>query len=119
MATSQNWHADTMSVTMAQFDVHPNPIPGARRAYPWVVVLQSELAGSSGRRIVAPMAPRAAFSKSSGRLVPFVRFDGGDYAVLVPALTSIASRELVEPAGSLADLRSPLLAAVDYLFFGV
>ena len=104
---------------MAQFDVHPNPIPAARRAYPYVVVLQSELADIGRERIVAPLAPSESFARTPGRLTPTVRIDSTQYVVLVPSLAGIASQELGNRVGSLAESRGPLLAAVDYLFFGV
>jgi hypothetical protein len=40
---------------MAQFDVFVNPISQARRAYPYVAVLQSDLAEAGPERIVAPL----------------------------------------------------------------
>ncbi|MCC6171511.1 MAG: CcdB family protein [Gammaproteobacteria bacterium] len=104
---------------MAQFDVHRNPITAARRAYPLVVELQSTLAAASRSRIVAPLAPRTALPQVSGRLTPIVRLDGLEYVVLVPALATVASRDLLEPVGSLTGERTALLAAIDYLFFGV
>ena len=39
--------------------------------------------------------------------------------VLVPALTGMHSRDLMKRHGSLAAARGELLAAIDYLFFGV
>ena len=103
---------------MPQFDVHPNPVPAARSAYPWVVDMQSNVAASSRARLVAPLAPRAAFAPSPGRLAPVTRFEGADFVVLVPALVSIPVRALESPAGSLAAHRAELLAAVDLLFYG-
>lgn len=104
---------------MAQFDVHPNPVPAARQAYPWVVVMQSNVAASSRSRLVAPMAPREAFAPSPGRLAPVARFVDADYVVLVPALVSIPARDLETPTGSIAAHRAELLAAIDLLFYGV
>jgi toxin CcdB len=104
---------------MAQFDVHPNPVTAARRAYPWLVVMQSDLLDASRMRLVAPMAPREAFARSPGRLTPVVRLDGAEFVVLAPAMTSIPARDLAQPTGSVAAHRSILLGAIDYLFFGV
>jgi len=104
---------------MAQFDVHPNPVPAARRAYPWVVVMQSDIVASSRTRLVAPLAPREAFAPSPGRLAPVARFVDAEFVVLVPALVSIPARDLEVPAGSIAAHRAELLAAVDLLFYGV
>jgi hypothetical protein len=39
--------------------------------------------------------------------------------VLVPALAAIGSRDLMSARSSLASARSELLAAIDYLFFGI
>ncbi|MCZ8133073.1 MAG: CcdB family protein [Steroidobacteraceae bacterium] len=102
-----------------QFDVHPNPVPAARRAYPYVVVLQSSLADAGRQRIVAPLVPRSALKTSTGRLVPAVRVQGEDYAVLVPSLAAVAARDLAAPVESAVYARSELLAALDLLFFGV
>jgi toxin CcdB len=104
---------------MAQFDVFANPVPTARRAYPFVVVLQSDLAEGSRDRVVAPLAARQAMAPVAGRLTPVVRIGADEYVVLVPGLTTVSARDLLEAAGSLAEARSELLAAVDYLFLGV
>jgi hypothetical protein len=39
--------------------------------------------------------------------------------VLVPALAGVRTRDLMKRDGSLAAARGELLAAIDYLFFGV
>jgi hypothetical protein len=62
---------------MAQFEVFVNPLASARRAYPFVVVMQADIAAA------------------------------------------IRSRDLIESQCSIAAARRDLLAAIDYLFFGV
>ena len=104
---------------MAQFDVYANPIHAARLAYPYVVVLQSDLAAAGRERIVAPLAPRESLAAVAGRLAPIVQLGEAQYVVIVPGLTGLASRDLREAAGSLVRYRDELLAAIDYLFFGV
>jgi toxin CcdB len=104
---------------MAQFDVYPNPVTAARRAYPWVVAMQCDLLSSSRARVVAPLVLRDALRKTPGRLTPAARFDAADYLVLVPALASLPAGDLTTPAGSIATHREALLAAVDHLFFGI
>lgn len=102
-----------------QFDVFVNPIAAARRAYPYVVVMQSDFAQGARDQIVAPLAPRASLGQTAGLLTPVVAIDSSDYAVLVPALAGVRRRDLGECISSLADARDKLLAAIDYLFFGV
>jgi len=104
---------------MAQFDVFVNPIAAARRAYPFVAVLQSDLVREAHDPIVAPLVPRQSMSKIAGRLTPIVAFQGTEHVVLVPALVGVRSSNLAQPRGSIASSRNELLAAIDYLFFGV
>ncbi len=104
---------------MAQFDVFANPITAARSAYPWIVGLQSELASASQDRIVAPLVPRESYPPTIGRLTPAVSVLARDFVLLIPSLAGVPTRDLGEPVASLIDSRVEILAAIDYLFFGV
>ena len=104
---------------MAQFDVYLNPIPAARGAYPFVVAMQSDVAVSPSEQIVAPLVPRESMPSISGHLAPTVAVNGTDHMVLVPRLTTIRTRELGQRVDSAAAAGRNLLAAIDYLFFGV
>jgi toxin CcdB len=108
-----------MSATMAQFDAFINPIQSARRAYPFIVTLQAEVAQNALEQIVAPLVPVELMPKMAGRLTPIVSIEGVLHAVLVPALTGIRARDLPQRHCSVAAARGELLAAIDYLFFGV
>jgi CcdB protein len=79
---------------MRQFDVLDNPIPRARRALPFVAILQSDLAETGRERVVAPLAPRDAMPPLAGRLIPIVTVDDRDYALLVPSLTALPVTDL-------------------------
>jgi hypothetical protein len=83
---SRRWPARTTQrpIAIHQFDVLDNPIPGARRAMPFVAILQSDLAETSRDRAVAPLAPRAAIPTVAGPLIPIVEVANQDYALLVP-----------------------------------
>ncbi len=84
-----------------------------------MVVLQSEFAQYARDPIVAPLVPMGAIPKVNSRLTPVVSLDGSEHLVLVPALTGVQARDLRESYGSIAGARRELLAAIDYLFFGV
>jgi toxin CcdB len=103
---------------MRQFDVYVNPSSRSRSAYPLVVLMQSEWAGDGHEQIIAPLARGAEFP-GSGRLAPVVVLNDCAYAALMPALAVIPSRLLRTLMGSLASDRQALLAAIDYLFFGI
>ncbi len=104
---------------MAQFDVFVNPVPAARRAYPFVAVLQSDVAQSGRERVVAPLAPKTRIPGTAGRLTPHVRVANVEHVLLVPSLTAVAASELQDPRGHLAAYRDAIVAALDYLFLGV
>jgi toxin CcdB len=104
---------------MAQFDVFQNPVTAARRAYPWVVVLQSDFANSSPERIVAPLVPRAAYPQIPGRLTPVVTVEGVDHILMTSSLAGVAARDLGPRIDTLGPSRLEILSAIDYLFFGV
>jgi toxin CcdB len=101
-----------------QFDVFVNPIVAARRAYPYVVALQSDFAQGARDQIVAPLVPLRSMAEVAGRLTPIVKVDSTEHVVLVPALMGVRRSELRNPVSSLADARTDLLDAIDYLFFG-
>jgi CcdB protein len=55
----------------------------------------------------------------AGRLTPVVRIDFADCVVVIPALAGLRTRDLRRRVISLAHARGELLAAIDYLFFGI
>ena len=103
---------------MAQFDVFANPIQNARRGYPFVVAMQSDFT-ISAEQLVAPIAATDFGPPATRRVMPVVALLGNDHVVVVPRLTVMRSSDLIEKISSIATARAELLAAVDYLFFGV
>jgi toxin CcdB len=104
---------------MAQFDVFVNPIPQTRRAYPYVAVLQSDLAETGRERIVAPLAPKARLIGTAGRMTPHVQVSDVEHVLLVPSMAAVATADLRELRGRLTAHREAIVAALDYLFLGV
>jgi toxin CcdB len=104
---------------MAQFDVFVNPIQYARRGYPFVVAMQSDFTVDGAEQLVAPIASIDYAQSASRRVTPVVAVQGHDLVVVVPRLTVIRSRDLIEKVSSVANARTELLDAIDYLFFGV
>ena len=105
---------------MSQYDVFENPIPRARRAFPFVTVLQSELADTGRERIVAPLVVRTRMpGVVSGRLTPIVKVLGVEHVLLVPHMAPIAITDLRDKKDQLASYRNEIVAALDFLFLGV
>lgn len=104
---------------MTQYGVFDNPIPRARHAFPFVTILQSELADTGRDRIVAPLVPRARIPGVVGRLTPIVKVRRADHVLLVPRMTAVAAADLRELKDDLTSYREDIVAAIDFLFLGV
>ena len=104
---------------MIQFDVFDNPIPRARRDFPFVAILQSEVANTGRDRIVAPLVPRKRMPTVAGRLTPVVKVADVEHVLLVPRMTAVAAEDLKVNKGRLASYREDLISAIDFLFLGV
>ena len=106
-------------MSTAQYDVVDNPIPRARRAFPFVAILQSDLADTGSDRIVAPLVPSARIPGVAGRLMPIVKVEGVDHVLIVPRLTAVPAAEFRAVKDSLSTYRNEIVAALDLLFLGV
>ena len=104
---------------MKQFDLFANPLPSARRATPYIVLLQSDLARTGRDRVVAPLIIRGRTPPIEWRLMPRVIVDGRELNILIPGLTVVSVRDLHEPVGSIAAERDAIVAALDFLFLGI
>lgn len=102
-----------------QHDVFANPAPRTRRAFPFLAVLQADLAGEGGGRIVAPLVPRASMPGAPGRLFPIVRHDDSEFLLVLELMTSVPHKELRYKLGSIATYRDDITRALDWLFTGV
>jgi hypothetical protein len=102
-----------------QHDLFPNPNGRSRRAYPFVVVLQADMAEGE-RRLVAPLAPYIApFTSAESRAIPVIEHDARHYAVALPLISAMPRIVLRRAVGSLAEYRADITRALDWLFFGI
>ena len=104
---------------MMQFDVFRNPIPQARRAFPFVAALQSDMAETGRDRVVAFLAPKSGLPPLPGRLMPVVAIEAKDYVVLIPSLTNLPAADLTRVVANIGSRRDAIVAGLDYLFLGV
>ena len=101
-----------------QFDVFRNPVPQARRAFPFVAALQSDMAETGRDRVVAFLAPKSALPPLPGRLMPIVSVEAKDYVLLIPSLTNLPASDLTRAVANIGSSRDAIVAALDYLFLG-
>ncbi|HEY7576098.1 MAG TPA: CcdB family protein [Acetobacteraceae bacterium] len=102
-----------------QHDVFANPAGTTRRAFPFIAVLQADIAGEGRGRVVAPLAPRRAMPDAVGRLLPVVRHDGVEFLLALELMTSVPLGVLRQKLGSIAQHRDDITRALDWLFTGV
>ena len=87
-----------------QFDVFANPLARTRGAYPYVVVLQADIAAAGRERLVA--------------LMPVVTLGTRPFVVLMPSITKVPVSALGESVGDLRVYRESLLEAIEAMFMG-
>ncbi|HTG21320.1 MAG TPA: hypothetical protein VK681_14870 [Reyranella sp.] len=75
-----------------QLDVFPNPLGRARRAFPYVVVLQADIATLGRER--------------------------REFVLLMPSMTNVPVTELRGLAGNLDAFRDRIVDAIDWTFLG-
>ena len=106
-------------MSTGQYEVFDNPVSRARRAFPFVTILQSDLADTGSDRLVAPLVPRTRLTAAVGRLMPIVTVLGAEHVLIVPRMVPVAAADLGTPKDRLTRHRSEIVAAVDLLFLGV
>jgi toxin CcdB len=106
-------------VSASQYEVFENPIPRARRAFPFVAILQSDLADTGSDRIIAPLVPRARIAGAVGRLMPIVKVLGVDHVLVVPRMVPMTAADFRTAKDGLTGYRNEIVAALELLFLGV
>lgn len=102
---------------MNQFDVFRTSGEVARLA-PYLVLLQNDLLSGLASVVVAPLRKPDDHGAPLPRLHPTLEFLGERYVFSPEQLVSLPRAMLGPRAGSLADQRDALMAAVDVLFIG-
>lgn len=87
--------------------------------FPFLVDIQSDLLGELNSRVVIPLTKVEAYErKPVRRLMPMMEFEGETYVLLTPDVGAVQPSELGPAAGSLAEHRDAIIAAVDFLVLG-
>jgi toxin CcdB len=102
-----------------QLEVFANPLARARRAFPYVVVLQSDVSVQGRERIIAFLAPRSQVAPVMGRVTPVVELGSKEFIVLMPWMTNVPASELRAPVANLNAFRDRIVDAIDWLFLGI
>ena len=109
----------TSQIVTVQLEVFPNPLVRARRFYPYVVVLQVDMAATGRERVIAFLVPKKQIGAVSGRLMPLVELGRQEFVLLMPSITNVPVTELGRSVGDLAAYRSKIVDAIDWMFLGI
>jgi len=104
---------------MAQFDVHRNLDARSRKAFPYLLDVQTSLLDVLSTRVVVPLALAALAGKPADRLNPVLTIEGHEVIMSTPELAGIPVRTLGKKVTSLAERRTDIIAALDFLLTGV
>jgi toxin CcdB len=104
---------------VTQFAVYRNKNPRTKVTFPLLVDVQSDLLEPLNTRVVIPLTKSSGLTKKPvSHLTPEISFDGDKYVLMTPQLAGISRTELASVAGSLAEERQTILAALDFLLTG-
>ena len=104
---------------MAQFTVYRNKSPRSKTTFPFLVDVQSDLLDQLETRVVIPLTRVSGLANAPlVHLTPTLTFDGETYVLMTPQLAGVARTDLGPPAGSLAEERQTIVAAIDFLVTG-
>ena len=96
---------------MARFDVYRS----RRAGVPYLLDNQAHFLAELPTRLVIPLLPAAAMPSPIERLHLRVAVDGRELVLATNLMASIRRDQLGPKVGSLADRRSDIVAAVDFL----
>ena len=105
---------------MAQFDVYENSSKQTQKAYPYILNMQHPLIEDIATRIVVPLGNANLLKNEELKgLTPKVEFEGNELLVLIPQITSMPTKSLRKPIGTLAHLRDEIISALDLAIIGI
>ncbi|MBN4059910.1 MAG: plasmid maintenance protein CcdB [SAR86 cluster bacterium] len=105
---------------MPQFDVYKNPSKTSSKTFPFLVDIQNPYISELATRIVIPLGKLAAFkNKPLKGLTPEITYNGERLLLLTPQISSMPSKRLNKPIGSLKHFRDEIISAIDFAITGV
>lgn len=105
---------------MAQFDVYENPSKTTKKAYPYILELQNNIISDIATRIVVPLADYTVMKNEEfKKLTPKVTYKEKELLILMPQITSVSSKSLKNPIGTLSHLRDEIISALDFAVTGI
>jgi toxin CcdB len=99
---------------MAQFDVYRNPGASTSKRVPYLVEVQGNYCDIISTCVVIPLVLTGFFTPAPV-LNPTVIIDGIEYILSAAEITSVLRSKLGRPIGSLKNLNTDIIQAIDRL----
>ncbi len=105
---------------MHQFDVYLNPSRATRKAYPYIVDIQSPIISNIATRLVIPLGKLQHFKQEEMvKLTPKVEYNGEKLLLLTPQIACVPAKILKKHIGYLSHIRDEIIAAIDFTISGI
>ena len=105
---------------MPQFDVYKNPSKTTQKVFPYILDIQHEYISDIDTRIVIPLGRLEYFQNENlGKLTPVIEYEGETLLLLTPQIASVPKIKLKDPVGTLEQVRTEILAALDFAIPGI
>ena len=88
--------------------------------FPYIVDIQNPYISELATRIVIPLGKLQTFKNESMKgLTPEIEYEGEKLLLLTPQITSVPTKTLKKPVGSLSHLRDEIIDAIDFAIMGI
>ena len=105
---------------MAQFTAYQNPNPATRGQYPCLLDVQANLLDELRTVLIVPLCPSETVSRFTiARLNPVLEIHGSFFTAMTQDMAAMHRNQLGPAVCDLADYRSEIIAAVDFLLAGI
>jgi toxin CcdB len=105
---------------MAQFKAYENPNRATKKAYPYLLDIQSDMLDELRSTIVIPLCPTNLGGKAAiTKLCPILEIDGINYIALTQQIAGIDRKALGKEVCDLAQYRSEIISALDFVISGI
>lgn len=104
---------------MPQFDVHHNPAGAMADAAPYVVDIQADCVSGLPTRMIVPLVRAEDGLKPVRHLNPIVDVKDERLVLMTHMMAAVPANVLGPRVATLADCRSDIIAALDFLFTGI
>ena len=105
---------------MAQFKVYENPNKTTKKAYPYLLDIQSSLLDELRTTVVIPLCSSDITGKATiTKLNPILEIEGKIFVVITQQITGIDRKLLGKEVGDLSQYRSEIISALDFIISGI